>query len=110
MSMILSFVPLIYMFAALPVLRRRADARAADVILIPGGLRACWGVAGAGIATLVLGIVVAMVPPTNSVSPWLFGLKVIGGCFVMIAAGLGLWGAWWGCPPPPIASVRGYSG
>jgi len=91
MSMILSFVPLIYMFAALPVLRRRADARAADVILIPGGLRACWVVAGAGIATLVLGIVVAMVPPANSVSPWLFGLKVIGGCFVMIAAGLGFY-------------------
>jgi glutamate:GABA antiporter len=88
MSMILSFVPLLYMFAALPALRRRADARAADVILIPGGLPACWGVAGAGMATLVLGIVVAMVPPTNTISPWVFGLKVVGGCFVMIAAGL----------------------
>jgi amino acid transporter len=88
MSMILSFVPLLYMFAALPVLRRRARAGAADVTLIPGGLPACWVVAGTGMATLVLGIAVAMVPPSNSVSPWLFGLKVVGGCIVMIAAGL----------------------
>jgi len=88
MSMILSFVPLLYMFAALPVLRRRARAGAADVTLIPGGLPVCWVVAGTGMATLALGIVVAMVPPTNSVSPWLFGLKVVGGCIVMIAAGL----------------------
>jgi amino acid transporter len=88
MSIILSFVPLLYMFAALPVLRLRAKARTADVILIPGGLPACWVVAGTGMATLALGIVVAMVPPNNSVSPWLFGLKVVGGCTVMIAAGL----------------------
>src|SRR6202044_3786769 len=88
MSMILSFVPLLYMFAALPVLRRRARPGAADVTLIPGGLPVCWVVAGTGMATLALGIVVAMVPPTNSVSPWLFGLKVVGGCVVMIAAGL----------------------
>ena len=88
MSMILSFIPLLYMFAALPVLRRRSPARAADVILIPGGLPVCCVVAGAGMATLVLGIAVAMVPPTGSISPWLFGLKVVGGCFIMIGVGL----------------------
>jgi amino acid transporter len=37
------------------------------------------------------GIATWMVPPTNTISPWLFGLKVVGGCFIMIAAGLVLY-------------------
>jgi len=29
-----------------------------------------------------------MVPPTNSANRWLFALKVVGGCFIMISIGL----------------------
>ena len=88
MSMILSFVPLLYMFAALPTLRRREGAGQPGVTRIPGGPFVCWLVAGSGMAVTLLGAVVAMVPPTNSANRSLFALKVVGGCFIMIAVGL----------------------
>lgn len=98
MSMILSFVPLLYMFAALPTLRRREVAGRAGVIpgggvvrgggVVPGGPLMCWLVAGSGMAVTLLGAIVAMVPPTNSANRSLFALKVVGGCFILIAVGL----------------------
>jgi glutamate:GABA antiporter len=88
MSMILSFVPLLYMFAALPTLRRRSAGSPAGVIRIPGGSVVCWLVAGSGMAVTLLGAIVAMVPPTNSANRSLFALKVVGGCGIMIAVGL----------------------
>jgi hypothetical protein len=41
-----------------------------------------------GPSSLTLWVLGLLVPPTDSVSPWLFGLKVVGGCIVMIAVGL----------------------
>jgi len=88
MSVILSFVPLFYLFAALPVLRRRAVGHRSTVMLIPGGPWVCWLVAGSGMAVMLLGVVIAMVPPVNSANRGLFALKVVGGSVFMIAIGL----------------------
>lgn len=88
MSIILVFVPLLYMFASLPVIRRKISPTRSDLTLIPGGTVACWIVAGAGIAVTLLGICVAMIPPETSHNRTLFALKVIGGCALLIAAGL----------------------
>ena len=88
MSVILSFVPLFYMFAALPVLRRRAAGDERAVIRIPGGEVVCWLVAGSGMAVTLLGAIIAMVPPTSSTNRYLFALKVVGGCSLMIGVGL----------------------
>jgi glutamate:GABA antiporter len=88
MTVILSFLPLLYMFAALPVLRRRASESQVNITLIPGGPFACWLVGGTGFLVTLLALVVAMVPPAESTSRTLFAIKVIGGCATLIAVGL----------------------
>jgi amino acid transporter len=88
MTVILTFVPILYLFAALPVLRRRSAVNTAGLMLVPGGQFGCWVVAGAGFAITLLAVVVSMVPPEDSSNRGLFALKVVGGCAAMIAAGL----------------------
>jgi glutamate:GABA antiporter len=88
MTLILTFVPLLYMFAALPTLRRRAPGKQQDMTLIPGGTSVCWLVAGSGFAVTLLAVLVAMVPPADSANRSLFAAKVVGGCAVFIALGL----------------------
>jgi amino acid transporter len=88
MTLILSFLPLLYMFAALPTLRRRAPVEQVNITLIPGGVFVCWLVGGTGFLVTLLALVVAMVPPADSTSPTLFAIKVIGGCATLIAVGL----------------------
>jgi amino acid transporter len=88
MTVILTFVPLLYMFAAMPILRRRAPGRHLGVTLIPGGSFTCWLVAGSGFSVTLLAVLFAMVPPVASASRTLFAVKVIGGSATLIAAGL----------------------
>jgi glutamate:GABA antiporter len=88
MTVILSFLPLLYMFAALPTLRRRAAGKDVNVTLIPGGQFACWLVGGTGFLMTLLALLLAMVPPAGSASRTLFAIKVIGGCATLIAVGL----------------------
>lgn len=88
MSIILGFIPLIYMFAALPVLRVRAHGVPAEGSPIPRGSWACWLVAASGIVVTLLGAVVAMIPPTQSANSALIALKVVGGSGVLIGIGL----------------------
>ena len=88
MTLILTFVPLLYMFAALPTLRRRAAGKHPEDMLIPGGLLGCWLVAGLGFTITLLAVVVAMVPPADSANRAVSAIKVIGGCAMIIALGL----------------------
>jgi glutamate:GABA antiporter len=88
MSIILGFIPLIYMFAALPVLRLRSKGAPAEGSPIPRGSWACWVIAASGIAVTLLGAVVAMIPPTRSANPALIALKVVGGTSLLIGIGL----------------------
>ncbi|HVN44562.1 MAG TPA: APC family permease [Steroidobacteraceae bacterium] len=88
MSIILGFIPLIYMFAALPVLRARAQGVPAEGSPLPRGLAVCRLVAASGIAVTVLGAIVAMIPPTHSANPALIALKVVGGSILLIGIGL----------------------
>jgi amino acid transporter len=88
MTLILSFLPLLYMFAALPILRRRASGIQVNVTLIPGGPPACWLVGGTGFLITLLALILAMVPPADSTSRTLFAIKVVGGCTTLIAVGV----------------------
>ena len=88
MTVILSFIPLLYLFAALPVLRRRTAGDDAGVRLIPGGAFGCWLASGLGFATTLLAIVTSLVPPERSEHPGLFFLKVGGGSCIIVGIGL----------------------
>lgn len=88
MSIITSLFPLLYIFAALPVLRHRAAGRNEGVTVAPGGAAVCWLAGLTGFATTLLAIVTSMIPPADSASPGLFLLKVVGGSAFLIGVGL----------------------
>ncbi len=91
MTLILGFIPLLYMFISLPLLRRRAAGSDRHVHLVPGGLVACWIVGLLGFGTTLLAVIVSTIPPAGSAHPGLFVLKVVGGCSVLVAVGLGFY-------------------
>lgn len=88
MTVIMTFLPLLYMFAAVPMLRRRAAGSPPSVMMIPGGPFTCWLVAGSGFAVTLLAVLFAMVPPLASANRALFAVKVVGGSATLIGAGL----------------------
>ena len=88
MTIILYFIPFLYMFAALPVLRIRAAGNDAGVSLVPGGKAGMWTCSVLGFGATLLSVVLALLPPAGSTDPQLFLLKVGGGCVLFIAAGL----------------------
>ena len=88
MTVILGLLPLLYIFAALPMLRRRATADAEGITVVPGGAVGCWLVSGLGFSTTLLAIVTSMVPPEHNSHPGLFFFKVVGGSCLIIAIGL----------------------
>ena len=88
MTLILTFIPLLYIFAALPILRWRGVGSDHATIAIPGGTPGCWLTCGLGFATTLLAVGTALLPPENGSSAVLFVLKVVVGCVLFIGIGL----------------------
>lgn len=88
MTIILSLLPLLYIFAALPVLRYRAARANPGASLSPLGNLGYWLTGAVGFATTLLGIIFSMVPPANDPNPRIFLLKVVGGSALLIGIGL----------------------
>jgi amino acid transporter len=87
LTAILSLLPLLYIFASLPVLRRRASGRNDGVTLVPGGDAACWLWGAIGFATTAFAVVTSMIPPEGA-NHALFYAKVIGGSMLLVGAGM----------------------
>ena len=91
-TIILYFIPFIYMFAAAIKLLSRPDRRAnRDAVLIPGGRAGVWIVSGTGLAIVLIGILVSLVPPGDSSDKLGFELKLVGGTVAAIVLGLTLY-------------------
>jgi len=91
-TIILYFIPFIYMFAAAIKLHSRPDRRAnRDAVLIPGGRAGVWIVSGTGLAIVLIGILVSLVPPGDSSDKLGFELKLVGGTVAAIVLGLTLY-------------------
>jgi amino acid transporter len=88
MSIILYFIPFLYMFAALPALRRKAAGNNEGISLVPGGIVGLWLCSALGFGATLLSVVLAVIPPEGSGNPQMFVLKVGGGCLLFVAAGL----------------------
>ena len=88
MTIILYFIPFLYMFAALPALRKKAAGNNAGVSLVPGGNAGVWLCSALGFSATLLSVVLAILPPAGSSDPQMFVLKVGGGCLLFVAAGL----------------------
>jgi len=88
MSIILYFIPILYLFAAFLRHVRRETGGAG---LFPRFRRAgvaVWAVAAAGFGITLLSTVVSAIPSKEVEKPVLFVLKVVGGAVVLIGAGL----------------------
>ena len=77
LTIILNFIPFLYLFVALPLLRPAKDEP--HVVRVPGGKKVAWTVAGAGLLATILSIVAAVVPAPDVANPAIFELKVWGG-------------------------------
>jgi len=88
MTIILYFIPFLYMFAALPVLRIKAAGNNDGVSLVPGGSAGVWLCSALGFGATLLSVVLAILPPAGTSNPQMFVIKVGGGCLLFVAAGL----------------------
>jgi glutamate:GABA antiporter len=91
LSIILYFIPFLYMFAALPVLRLRAGEDDQGVTRVPFGNVGPWLFGGLGFAATMLSIVLSFVPPAGTGNPALFIVKITAATVIFIAVGLGFY-------------------
>jgi amino acid transporter len=88
MSIILYFVPFLYLFAAFARLMLVAPPGDGLVRFFERGRGAVLLVAGAGFATTLLATIVSSVPTKDVEDPDVFVLKVVGGAAVLLGLGL----------------------
>jgi amino acid transporter len=87
MTIVLTFVPLVYLFAALPVLRAKHIGELEAVQRIPGGTVGIVLVTTLGVGSTILSIVFALAPPSHGSVP-MFYAKVVSGCVLLMGLGL----------------------
>jgi glutamate:GABA antiporter len=88
-TIVLNFIPFLYIFLALPKLRPEGEESA--VVRVPGGRRVLWLVAAAGLGATLLTLGTAVIPPADVAKPWLFEAKLWGGLAAFGAVGYGLY-------------------
>jgi glutamate:GABA antiporter len=88
-TIIIYFIPFLYMFAAVIKLVKREDRGAnSQAVLIPWGKAGVWAVGGLGFFVVLLAMGVSMVPPGDSSNKLLFEVKLFVGAVGAILLGL----------------------
>lgn len=91
-TIILYFIPFLYMFAAVIKLVNRPDRTSnSHAVLIPGGKIGVWITAGIGFLIVLASMVIAAVPPGDSTNKLLFEFKVVAATVIAILFGLSLY-------------------
>lgn len=90
MTVALTFIPIAYMFIALPVLRARHGGERPGLLRVPGGRVGVAIVSGLGLSSTLVAIGCALVPPAGG-NTLIFYAKVLGGCAVFLGLGLTLY-------------------
>jgi len=91
LCIILYLIPFLYMFAALPILRRRANGENDGVTLVPLGIAGPWVFGVLGFGATMLSIVLAFIPPAGTINPGLFMLKIVGSTLLFVGIGFGFY-------------------
>jgi len=88
-TIILYFIPFLYMFAAAIKLAGRPDRKSNEhAVLIPGGMAGVWIACALAFSVTLLSIVVSMLPPGDTADREIFLAKVVGTTLVTVAVGL----------------------
>lgn len=91
-TVILYFIPFLYMYAAVIKLTGRKDRNEnAQAVLIPGGKVGVWITSGVAFAVTFASILFSIIPPGDSSNKVLFEVKVVGASIAAIVLGLGLY-------------------
>jgi amino acid transporter len=91
-TVIIYFVPFLYMFAAVIKLASRKDRKENEhAVLIPGGKVGVWITAGLAFAVTFASIIFSIIPPGDSSNKVLFEIKVVGASIIAILFGLTLY-------------------
>jgi amino acid transporter len=86
-TLIVYFIPYLYMFAAAMKLRRQI-AGSEGAIPVPGGAAGSLFWNGLGFLTTLIAIVLALIPPADAIDKTGFLVQVLGGSVGFVAAGL----------------------
>lgn len=88
-TIIIYFIPFLYMFAAVVKLAKRPDRLAnSNAVLIPGGKLGVWLAAGIGFVVVLVAIAISAVPPGDSANKFLFEVKLFVGAVGATLLGL----------------------
>jgi glutamate:GABA antiporter len=91
-TIILYFIPFLYMYAAVIKLAYRPDrAAGGNAVLIPGGKFGVWMAGSLGFIVVLAGIGLSLIPPAEAANKWLFEAKLVGGTAAAVLIGLGLY-------------------
>jgi amino acid transporter len=85
-TLILYFIPYVYMFISVIVLRNR-DGLNADIIPVPGGKLGLYVIPGLGLISTIMSIGFSLIPGADVSSPVLFVAKVVGGTAFFVFMG-----------------------
>jgi len=89
-TLVLYFIPYLYMFASGIVLRRQVE-RAPGAVPIPGGAAGNAIVNAAGFVVTALAIVLSCIPPADEERKSLRVILLVGGAIAFVATGIGLY-------------------
>lgn len=88
-TIIIYFIPFLYMYAAVIKLAYRPDRTAnANAVLIPGGKAGAWIAGTLGFAVTAFAIGLSVIPPKEVSNVATFEWKVVGGTVISIVIGL----------------------
>jgi amino acid transporter len=87
MTVAMTFIPIAYMFAALPILRKKHVGERPGLLRVPGGRIGVALVSGLGLASTLVSMGFALAPP-GAGQAGMFYLKVLGGCALFLGLGL----------------------
>ncbi len=85
-TVVLTFVPIAYMFLALPVLRARRIGDGPLVLRVAGGRAGLAAVTALGLGSTLVAVGCALVPPAGAAAA-VYLAKVLGGCAVFLLLG-----------------------
>lgn len=88
MAIILYFIPFLYLFPALPVLRMKGIGDGEGVETVPGGGPVLWLLSLLGFAATLFSIILAIIPPEGTEAPALFVGRIVVGTILFMGAGL----------------------
>jgi glutamate:GABA antiporter len=91
-TVILYFVPFLYMYAAVIKLAYRPEREnTPGAVLIPGGKLGVWIAGGLGFLVVLLGIVLSFIPPGETANKVLFEVKLASGTVLAVLFGIVLY-------------------